>query len=120
MTADRDEANLKYILDTTRDIQKHFALLAAGELWHENVTVKHAVLYALHTISESCGNLSDEMKAKAPEMKWKRIKGFRNVLVHEYLGSIDYERVTNVIQQFLPELNNVANKLYEEYYGDRH
>ncbi len=35
-----------------------------------------------------------------PDIDWKGIAGFRNVLVHDYLG-VNLERVWNVVEQEL-------------------
>ena len=43
-------------------------------------------LYRLHTLAESTQRLSSEMKALHPEIPWEDIAGFRNRMVHGYLG----------------------------------
>jgi uncharacterized protein with HEPN domain len=43
-------------------------------------------------MTESTQRLSDTLKAAHPDVEWRRIIAFRNVLVHDYLG-IDLERV---------------------------
>jgi len=40
-------------------------------------------------MAESTQRLSEDLKAKAPEVDWRALSGFRNVLVHDYLGGID-------------------------------
>jgi len=48
--------------------------------------VLDAVIRNLQTLSESTQKLSDKLKAEHPEINWKAISGFRNILVHNYLG----------------------------------
>jgi uncharacterized protein with HEPN domain len=43
---------------------------------------------------------SEELKAKAPEVDWRALAGFRNVLVHDYLGGIDLEQVWSAVSNF--------------------
>lgn len=62
-----------------------------------------AILFYLHTMAESAGRLSDELKAKQSHVGWNQIKGFRNIIVHDYL-SVDLDRVWNIIENNLPEL----------------
>ena len=62
-----------------------------------------AVLRNLQILAESTQRLSDELKLKHPDVDWRGISGFRNVLVHEYLG-ISQERVWEIITQDLAEL----------------
>ncbi len=62
-----------------------------------------AVLRNLQILAESTQRLSDELKLKYPDVDWRGISGFRNVLVHDYLG-ISQERVWGIITQDLAEL----------------
>ncbi|WP_172822329.1 HepT-like ribonuclease domain-containing protein [Magnetospirillum moscoviense] len=52
--------------------------------------------------------LPDDVKARHPEIPWQRIAGFRNILVHDYLGGIDNSLVWRVIQDELPRLKGVV------------
>ena len=65
--------------------------------------VQDAVLRNLQTMGESSKRLSRTLKNRAPDIDWKKIAGFRNVLVHDYLG-IDLDTVWNVIEAHLPPL----------------
>ena len=66
-------------------------------------TLQDAVLRNLQTMTESTQRLSEVVKTAHPEIEWRRIAVFRNVLVHAYLG-IDLERVWEVIQRDVPTL----------------
>lgn len=118
MTKHSEQAYLQHILESIAIIPQHFSMLPAGKLWHENVTVRDAVLRTLQTMSESCQNLSDEAKATMPHIAWRKISGFRNVLVHDYLGDeIDYDVITSVIETLLPELEKSIKDYYTRHYG---
>jgi uncharacterized protein with HEPN domain len=43
-------------------------------------------------IGEMVDKLSEEIKRKHPEIEWIKIKGFRNIVAHDYFG-IDAEEV---------------------------
>ncbi len=58
----------------------------------------------LQTLSEATQQLPDTIKARYPAIPWKQISGFRNILVHNYLGDIDAQTVLMVVQQHLPPL----------------
>ncbi len=60
-----------------------------------------AVLRNLQTMAESTQNLSDALKDSHPEVAWRQIAGFRNVLTHDYLG-VNLERVWQTIVTDLP------------------
>lgn len=54
---------------------------------------RDAVLYNLMVLGEAVKGLSDEMKARRPEIPWREIAGLRDLLAHEYyqieIGVID-------------------------------
>ncbi len=62
-----------------------------------------AVLRNLQVLAESTQRISPALKAAHTEVDWGRIGGFRNVLVHEYLG-INLVRVWEIVEHGLPEL----------------
>ena len=57
----------------------------------------------LQTLTESSQRLSDALKATEPQVPWRDLAGFRNILVHGYLD-IDLQAVWSVIEQDLPAL----------------
>ncbi len=48
-----------------------------------------------------------------PDIPWRDIGDFRNVLVHEYFG-LKIDRVWNVIHKDLPKLKKQIEKLIHE------
>ncbi|MBI5279849.1 MAG: DUF86 domain-containing protein [Burkholderiales bacterium] len=65
--------------------------------------VQDAVMRNLQTLTESSQRLSDSIKATEPQVPWRELVGFRNVIVHGYLG-IDIEAVWLVVEKDLPPL----------------
>ena len=65
--------------------------------------VQDAVIRNLQTLTESSQRLSDELKATEPQVPWRELAGFRNVIVHGYLG-VDVAAVWLVVDQDLPPL----------------
>lgn len=49
-------------------------------------------------------------------MDWPRIAGFRNILVHDYLG-IKLERVWGVVEHSLPGLKSAARAMLDALGG---
>ena len=68
--------------------------------------VQDAVLRNLQIMAESSQRMSDDLKAQHPMIPWREIAGFRNILVHDYLGG-DCDAVWSVVEQDLPELKKV-------------
>ena len=63
-----------------------------------------ALLRNLQTLSEATGLLPDALKEKFKEIPWREISGFRNVLVHNYLGEIDPATIQSIVDNDLDPL----------------
>ena len=72
--------------------------------------VQDAVIRNLQTIAQSTQRLSDGLKATEPEVLWRAIAGFGNVLVHDYL-EIDLDVVWSVVDQDPPELVAAVDRM---------
>ncbi len=70
-----------------------------------------AVLYNLHTMAESTQKLPRDIKDKNNHVPWKDISGFRNILVHDYLGSIDENIVWLVVTTWIPALKEAMTRI---------
>ena len=68
-----------------------------------DIKTQDAVLRVLQTLTESTQRISDALKARHPEVDWRSISAFRNVVVHGYL-SIDIKRVWDIVESDLPDL----------------
>ncbi|WP_228767995.1 DUF86 domain-containing protein [Limnohabitans sp. DM1] len=76
---------------------------ARGDLTQDEV-LYDAALRNLQTLSEATQMLPDHLKQQFPAIPWREISGFRNILVHNYLGDIDALTVQSVIDRHLPPL----------------
>lgn len=85
---------MQRILDYTKDGRQQFM---------QSTLIQDAVLRNLQTMAESSQRLSIDLKEARPEIEWRRLSGFRNVLVHEYLG-IDLKTVWQLVEDELPKL----------------
>ena len=62
-----------------------------------------AVIRNFEIIGEAANRLPENFKENYPDIDWFKIRGFRNRIVHDYMG-IDFEIVWFIREQFLPEL----------------
>jgi len=106
-----DRLYLIHIRECIERIQE-YTVTGKAEFLADTKT-QDAVLRNLQTLGESAKNLSDGLRAANPEIEWRRIIGFRNVLVHDYLG-VSLERVWQVIERFLPELRRKIEAILKE------
>ena len=94
---------LVYIMECIERVEIYTNDLQNESLLSDRKTYD-AVLRNLQTLAEASQRLPAEIKSKYPNIRWRDISGFRNVLVHDYLGDIDEAIIMNVIQDKLPEL----------------
>ena len=69
-----------------------------------------AVLRNLQTIGQSIARVPPEITATRPDVDWRSIVGFRNVLVHDYLG-VNLARVWEIPERDLPVLKLAIHNL---------
>jgi uncharacterized protein with HEPN domain len=96
-----DAVYLRHILECLRRIEENAA--AGYDAFMASHTTQDAVLRNLQTMAESTQRLSDAAKQARSTVDWRAISGFRNVLVHNYLG-IDLEQIWSIVQRDVPAL----------------
>jgi len=103
-----DRLYLVHIQECIERIERYTA--DGKDAFFADEKTQDAVLRNLQTLAESSQLLADSVKAEAPAIDWRGIAGFRNVLVHEYLG-VDLKRVWDVVEQDLPALRREIDAL---------
>ena len=58
----------------------------------------------LEIIGEASRNISNQIRDAHPEISWREIIGFRNILIHTYY-SLTLKIIWDIIQNELPVLN---------------
>ena len=72
-----------------------------------------AVVRNLEIIGEAAKNISDEFKKKNKNIRWKKIAGMRDKLIHEYFG-VNWDIVWDVVKLNLPELERQIEQMLQE------
>lgn len=103
-----DSVYLYHILECIRRIAED--VKAGRQRFMESHTLQDAVLRNLQVMAESTQQLSATTKEKRPEVEWRKIAAFRNILVHDYLG-IDLDTIWDVSQRDVPELKPVVEEM---------
>jgi uncharacterized protein with HEPN domain len=106
--ADRDRVLLTHMLECI----SHVDAFCGGqrERFEASRLVQDAVVRNLHMLTESSQRLSDPIKASEPDVPWRELAGFRNVVVHGYLG-LDSQAVWTVVEQDLPTLRAALERM---------
>jgi uncharacterized protein with HEPN domain len=102
MTEKDPHLHIDYIIESVGFVAEYVA--PGKEYFLQDRKTYDAVLRRLSTLAESTTFIPAAAKSAMPQIDWAAIGGFRNVMVHEYLGSIDNDRVWDVIQNRLPTL----------------
>ena len=72
-----------------------------------------AVIRNLEIIGEASRNLPSEIKHRYPEIEWRSISAFRNIVAHEYFA-IKSEIVWDIIRNKIPEIQQQFQYLLKE------
>lgn len=102
-----DRLYLLHIRECIRRVQEYTA--AGKEQFWADCKTQDAVLHNLQTLAESAQRLSATLKDKRADVDWRAIAGFRNVLVHDYLG-VDLGEVWDIVTRDVPALKNAITE----------
>ena len=101
---------LIHILECIDRIEQY--LKGGRKSFMSSIIIQDAVIRNLQTMAESTQRISDESKSKHPEIDWRGLAGFRNILVHNYLG-IDLEHCWEIVEHNLPDFKGKIRKMLE-------
>ena len=98
----RDDAWLLDMLLAARNAVKFAAPLTFPEFENDDLN-QLAILKSIEIIGEAASRISEETKARHPNIPWTQIVGMRNRIVHGYFA-IRLDRVWQTVQDDLPPL----------------
>jgi uncharacterized protein with HEPN domain len=102
-----------YLIHMQECIQRIEKYTAGGQTeFIQQDLIQDAVIRNLQVLAESSQHISNGRKLSHPEVDWLALSGFRNVLVHDYLG-VDIERVWNIVTNDLPLLKSSLRVMLE-------
>jgi uncharacterized protein with HEPN domain len=100
---------LEDILEAIGNIQS-FTKGVSIEIYKSDIKTKHAVERNFSIIGEAVTRIDGSFKDQYPQIDWRQIKDFRNIIVHDYFG-IDDGIVWDIIQLDLENLKNDINSI---------
>lgn len=107
MSTKNSAVYVEHMLDSILRIDEY---IESKDLFYDSQLVQDAVVRNLQVLAESSQRLPDDIKKKYSDIPWDDLSGFRNILVHDYLG-IDLDVIWSVVEQELPRLEKVLNKI---------
>lgn len=102
-----------YVEHMLQCIERIQAYVEDKDQFYSSTLIQDAVVRNLQVLSESSQRLPEPIKSPHPEIPWRSISGFRNILVHDYLG-LDLDAIWSVINQDLPVLEKVLQQIEAE------
>lgn len=102
--AERERDYLAWMSESIERIREYTA--AGTEQLLREGPVRDAVVWRLETIGEASTHLSPELKARHPEIPWRGVADFRNIVAHAY-RSIQPDVVKDVVDRDLDPLRLV-------------
>lgn len=106
-----DRPYLEHIQDAISRIRSYTA--DGRDAFFCTPMAQDAVLRNFEIIGEATKRLSEATRNRCPDIPWRQIAGFRDVLIHDYMG-VNLQRVWNVIEQDLPHLQEAIEKLLRD------
>lgn len=96
-----DRIYLEHIRDA---IEKIFRFSRDGrEAFFQDDRTQDAIIRNFEIIGEAVKHLSDDVRQAHPDVPWRRVAGFRDILIHDYMG-VKLDLVWVVIEKELPAL----------------
>jgi len=109
------ERNVRLLLDdilsSAGKIVKYTDGLSFDQFASDDRTID-AVIRNFEIIGEAANRLPDDVKDQFESVDWFLLRGFRNRIVHDYMG-IDFSIVWNIKEDYLPVLMEEINVVIE-------
>ena len=103
-----------YLVHIRDCINRIEAYTVDGEIaFFSDPKTQDAVIRNLQTLCESTQQMPDAWKTIRPEIDWRTIGDFCNVLAHQYLD-IDLDIVWNVVKNYLPDLKQAVEAIFQQ------
>ena len=105
-----DRVYLVHILECIEWIESYTR--EGHDAFNASRQIQDAVLRNFEVMGEATKRLSAAVRDTHPEVPWRQVAGFRDVLIHDYFG-IDLDEVWGVVQSKLPELKQQIAAILE-------
>jgi uncharacterized protein with HEPN domain len=96
--------DLEFVQDMLERIQRIETFVESGQdEFLQSVLIQDAVLRNFEVIGEATKRLSPGFRSAHPAIAWKRMAGFRDVIIHDYMGP-QLAQIWETVEAALPIL----------------
>ena len=106
----KDQHCIESILEAIDKILEYTSGFDNADEFNEDYRNFDATMMNFVVIGEMIEKLSEDFKNTNPAIEWQKIKGFRNIVAHDYFG-IDAEEVWQIIKNKIPKLKEDILKI---------
>lgn len=93
-------------------LRDHTEGLERSALFADSKT-RDAALWNLLILGEAAKRVPDDIRSRHPQIEWKKIAGFRDVLAHGYFG-LDEDILWDVIENKIPVLHGDLKRILSD------
>jgi len=107
---EKDRLNILSIHEAVGKIFNYSKSYSNADDFYQNQRDFDAVMMNFIIIGEMVARLTEEFTEQNRNVDWFKIRGFRNIIAHNYFG-IDAEEVWQIIVTHLPQLKKDINQI---------
>ena len=104
-----DRIRMQHMLDAALEAESFSATRSRSDLDHDRMLVL-SLVKDVEIIGEAAAHITEDTRAKHPEIPWSEIVGMRNRLIHAYFD-IDLDRVWDTVVADLPPLIRMLERI---------
>ena len=109
-----NEDDIKYLNDILERIDRIMAYAAAGrDTFLESLLLQDAIIRNFEVIGEATKRLSPEFRQSYPHIPWRKIAGFRDVLIHNYID-VEVNEVWKTLTESLPTFRDHIQHILQD------
>jgi uncharacterized protein with HEPN domain len=104
---------LSDILESIDDIESFTNDMSFDDFVDDKKTLK-AVIRSIEVMGEATKRIPESIRAKYPNVPWKKMAGMRDKLIHEYHG-VDLEILWKTINEDIPPVKQLIIKAFDDH-----
>ncbi len=110
---EKDKLNILSMLEASDKIFEYTKCYSNGDEFYNSQRDFDAAMMNFIVLGEMVTRLSEPFTEKFNSIDWYKIRGFRNIVAHNYFG-IDAEEVWEIIKLHLPKLRSNLTEIFDK------